>query len=93
MVGGKSKEKERKMKKSVALLLAGVMALSLTACGGGSQSAGSTEAGGTQTEAGRSAASAGAEGKTKITFSNGFTGGDGPYMSKIDDGFNETQDQ
>ena len=82
------------MKKCVALLLAGVMVLSLTACGGGggSQSANTAAApaaGGAQTEAGSSAASAGAEGKTKITFINGFTGGDGPFMSKIVDGFNE----
>ncbi|GKW44499.1 ABC transporter substrate-binding protein [Planococcus sp. NCCP-2050] len=34
-----------------------------------------------------------ADGKTKITFINGFTGGDGDYMKKITDGFNESQDQ
>ena len=82
------------MKKSVALLLASVMAMSLTACGGGGASQGdgsaaAPAAGGAQTEAGGSGASAGAEGKTKITFINGFTGGDGPFMSKIVDGFNE----
>ena len=98
MVGGKCKEKERKMKKTAALLLAGVMALSLTACGGGSQGTDSAAAsgqgaGGAQTETGGSSSSAGAEGKTKITFINGFTGGDGPFMSKIVDGFNESQDQ
>lgn len=30
--------------------------------------------------------------KVKISFINGFTGGDGPYMSKIVDGFNASQD-
>ena len=66
------------MKKTAALLLAGVMALSLTACGGGSQGTDSAAAsgqgaGGAQTETGGSSSSAGAEGKTKITFINGFT--------------------
>ena len=32
------------------------------------------------------------DGKIKITFINGFTGGDGPFMSKIVDGFNASQD-
>lgn len=84
------------MKKTAALLLAGVMAFSLTACGGGDKGTDSAAApdqgGGAQTEA-KGGSSAGAEGKTKITFINGFTGGDGPYMSKIVDGFNESQDQ
>ena len=54
------------MKKSVALLLAGVMALSLTACGGGGSSQGSGSAaapaagGASQAETGNVAASAGA---------------------------------
>ncbi len=85
------------MKKSVALLLAGVMALSLTACGGGGSNGTNTTAapaaGGDQSQASGGGSSAGAEGKTKITFINGFTGGDGPYMSKIVDGFNASQDQ
>ncbi|MGI2326886.1 extracellular solute-binding protein [Planococcus sp. YIM B11945] len=34
-----------------------------------------------------------ADGKTKITFINGFTGGDGDYMKKITAGFNESQDK
>lgn len=70
------------MKRKVALVLAGAMALSLTACGG-SSSAPETEA----------AAQEAAGERTKITFINGFTGGDGPFMSKIVDGFNESQDQ
>ena len=76
------------MKRKVALVLAGAMALSLTACGG-SSSAPETEA--AAQEAGAEAAGAGE--RTKITFINGFTGGDGPFMSKIVDGFNESQDQ
>lgn len=75
------------MKRKVALVLAGAMALSLTACGG--SSAPETEA--AAQEAGAEAAGAGE--RTKITFINGFTGGDGPFMSKIVDGFNESQDQ
>lgn len=31
--------------------------------------------------------------KVKISFINGFTGGDGPYMSKIVDGFNASQNE
>lgn len=89
-------------KRSVALLTAGVMALSLAGCGGGSKDGGTTAAagGGTSapakaegTEEEAAGPSAGAEGKTKITFINGFTGGDGPFMSKIVDGFNASQDQ
>lgn len=34
-----------------------------------------------------------ADGKTTITFLNGFTGGDGSYMRKITDGFNKSQDK
>ena len=80
------------MKKAAAALLAGVMAFSLTACGGGSQSSGTATGGESAAQSG-GASSADAAGKTKITFINGFTGGDGPYMSKIVDGFNESQDQ
>ena len=34
-----------------------------------------------------------ADDKVQIRFLNGFTGGDGEYMRKITDGFNESQDQ
>ncbi|MCM3717737.1 hypothetical protein [Fictibacillus phosphorivorans] len=34
-----------------------------------------------------------ADGKIKISFINGFTGGDGAYMKKITDAFNESQDK
>ncbi len=80
------------MKRTAAALLAGVMAFSLTACGGGSSQTGDTQAAGGQASQEGGSSSDGA-GKTKITFINGFTGGDGPYMSKIVDGFNQSQDQ
>lgn len=75
--------------------MAGILALSLTACGGGTQTAqpAKTKAAseGTEAQSGGNPQAAGE--KTKITFINGFTGGDGPYMSKIVDGFNESQDK
>lgn len=62
------------------LLLSSLLAgtLFLAACGGGS-GGGSAD----QTE----------DGRINITFLNGFTGGDGAYMNKITDGFNESQDE
>lgn len=64
------------MKKTLAILLAAIMTLSLVACGGkGSDSGKDTN------------------GKTTIRFINGFTGGDGAYMTKIVDGFNASQDK
>lgn len=36
---------------------------------------------------------AGSSEKVKISFIDGFTGGDGPYMKKIIDGFNASQDK
>lgn len=67
------------MKRVFALALAIIMVLSLVACGAKTES--------------NSGAAAAATGKTKITFINGFTGGDGPFMSKIVDGFNASQDK
>ena len=55
-----------------------VGSLFLAACGNGSGGGSANE-----TE----------DGKVKITFLNGFTGGDGAYMNKITDGFNESQDE
>lgn len=75
------------MKRMLAVLLTAVMALSMTACGGGSSSG---TAGGSGD--GGASASGDAAGKVKISFINSFTGGDGPFMSKIVDGFNESQD-
>lgn len=83
----------RKMKMAVSVMLAGVMLASLAGCGGsgGDSAAVGTSADVTKAEdAGDSKASANE--KTKISFINGFTGGDGPFMSKIVDGFNESQD-
>ncbi|MBZ5201926.1 extracellular solute-binding protein [Planomicrobium chinense] len=34
-----------------------------------------------------------ADGKIELTYINGFTGGDGDFMKKITDGFNESQDK
>lgn len=65
-------------KRVLSLLLAAVMALSLAACGGNSEAPEATEP---------------TEGKTTIRFINGFTGGDGPFMTKIVDGFNASQDK
>lgn len=93
---GSVQGKGENMKRKAASVLAGIMALSLTACGGGgTQTAqpAETKAASEGTEAQSGGNSQAAQGKTKITFINGFTGGDGPYMSKIVDGFNESQDK
>ncbi|MGG4393514.1 hypothetical protein ABEX25_04240 [Paenibacillus thiaminolyticus] len=59
--------------------LSAILILSVIAAGcGGSGNAGESSAG---------------NGKTTITFLNGFTGGDGGYMKKITDGFNSSQDK
>lgn len=89
------------MKKCLALLLSGIMVLSLAACGGGGSQGGTS--GGGASEGGNTpdtvaaedngGGSASAEGKIQINFINSFTGGDGPFMSKIVDGFNESQDK
>lgn len=88
------------MKKTLALALSGIMALSLTACGGGAKTEPAKETPKQETTAAaekepvkETAAQAASGEKTKITFINGFTGGDGPFMSKIVDGFNGSQDQ
>lgn len=65
------------MKKIVLSTLL-VGSLFLAACGNGSGGGSANE-----TE----------DGKVEITFLNGFTGGDGAYMNKITDGFNESQDE
>ena len=71
------------MKKKLVLLLAAALTLSLTACGGSGSNA--NNAAGTEV--------AGSGEKTVIRFINGFTGGDGAFMTKIVDGFNASQDQ
>ena len=80
------------MKKVLSVLLALVMVLSLVACGGSTETPADTNAPENKpasTDATK--AEAPAE-KTTITFINGFTGGDGPFMTKIVDGFNASQD-
>lgn len=83
------------MKKRISLLLATALAASsLTACGGEKPAETKTQAQETaaQETKAQAAPEASAE-KVTITFINGFTGGDGPFMSKIVDGFNASQDQ
>lgn len=89
----------KKRKTALSLVMAGAMAVSLAGCGGGN----------TETTAGTDGASRGAVSESQgvsegsqepntgdtitITFINGFTGGDGPFMTKIVDAFNQYQDQ
>ncbi len=90
----------RKMRKRISLVMAGILALSLAGCGGGTNSQ-TTEAAQGQTTAAESSEAAEspesgestAGDRVTITFINGFTGGDGPFMTKIVDAFNESQDQ
>lgn len=65
------------MKRKLFFALMLVMAMILSACGGGGSSSGGT------TE----------DGKIIIKYINGFTGGDGDFMKKITNGFNESQDK
>ncbi len=65
------------MKKLLAVLLSAVMVFSLAACGNGGNDGDDSSEGG----------------KVTIKFINGFTGGDGAYMTKIVDGFNASQDK
>ena len=89
----------KKIKRMCSLALAGILAASLAGCSGGQQAETSAQAS-EQTEAasetqaaqeGTTAADAGD--RLTITFINGFTGGDGPFMTKIVDAFNESQDK
>ena len=91
----------RKMKKMMSLTMAAVMTLSLAGCGGGGTAPATKAAEPAETKAEttaeakaeETAAAQPAGEKTTITFINGFTGGDGPFMTKIVDAFNESQDQ
>ena len=75
----------------MTLFMAGILAASLTGCGKDGAEPQSAESSAAQTTAGSESQAAGD--KTTITFINGFTGGDGPFMTKIVDAFNESQDQ
>lgn len=88
------------MKKRISLLLAAaLLAGALSGCGGGESSSGGGTAAGAA--GGGAAAAAGADSeaaktenpgdRVTIKFVNGFTGGDGGFMTKIVDGFNESQ--
>ena len=83
------------MKKLLAMALSGAMALSLVACGGsGSTSANNESNAASSTESAGAAEDVATSGeKVKITYLNGFTGGDGDFMRKITDGFNASQDK
>lgn len=91
----------RKMKKMMSLTMAAVMTLSLAGCGGGGTAPTTKAAEPAETKAEttaeakaeETAAAQPAGEKTTITFINGFTGGDGPFMTKIVEAFNESQDQ
>ena len=80
-----------KTKKVLSMILAAAMVAGV--CGGcGSKP--ETTSGETQenASAGDTEAEDGGN-KVQITFLNGFTGGDGEYIRKITDGFNESQDK
>lgn len=68
-------------KKVLSVMMAAVLAAGTFLVGCGSSDNGKEKA--EQTK----------DGKIQIQFLNGFTGGDGEYMRKITDGFNESQDK
>ncbi|MEA5012289.1 MAG: extracellular solute-binding protein [Angelakisella sp.] len=71
------------MKRLLACILAATLSLSVLAgCSNSSTPSGSS-----------STASQSAPGKVTVKFINGFTGGDGAFMTKIVDSFNASQDQ
>lgn len=81
------------MKKILAVIMViSLMATIFAGCsGGGGESAVSSE--GTNSSTASTASSSTASGeKVNISFVNGFTGGDGAYMKKIVEGFNNSQD-
>lgn len=81
------------MKKILALLLSLALPLSLAACNTAAPAAESSGAPASSAAPAESAAPPASADKVTISFINGFTGGDGPFMSKIVDGFNASQDQ
>lgn len=70
-----------KKKKITSIILALTLTAGLSLTGCGKSDSKSKESAKTE------------NGKTQITFLNGFTGGDGAFMRKITDGFNESQDK
>lgn len=91
-----------KLKKLVATMLLSVSAsLLLAGCGSSTDKEVKNEAGQNSNDTAETNSSedtskdsaTGSSEKIKISFLNGFTGGDGGYMRKITDGFNESQDK
>lgn len=83
------------MKRVLSAVTSITLAVALLAsCGSKpASSTGGTAASSTPAASTSAPAATGGEGKVTISFLNGFTGGDGSYMRKITDGFNQSQDK
>ena len=79
------------MKKGLALLLTAALTISMAACGTNEPANADNNVQESESTADNKAENTGD--KTVIRFINGFTGGDGAFMTKIVDGFNESQDK
>lgn len=88
----------KKMKRAAAGMMAAAMLMALSGCGNAGDEVKTNGAGGqapADTVSGeKDTSNENSSGEqTKITFINGFTGADGPFMTKIVDAFNESQDK
>ena len=79
------------MKKGLALLLTAALTISMAACG--TKEPANTDNNVQESENTADNKTENNDDKTVIRFINGFTGGDGAFMTKIVDGFNESQDK
>ena len=79
------------MKKGLALLLTAALTISMAACG--TKEPANTDNNVQESENTADNKTENNGDKTVIRFINGFTGGDGAFMTKIVDGFNESQDK
>ena len=79
------------MKKGLALLLTAALTISMAACG--TKEPANTDNNVQESENTVDNKTENNGDKTVIRFINGFTGGDGVFMTKIVDGFNESQDK
>ena len=79
------------MKKGLALLLTAALTISMAACG--TKEPANTDNNVQESENTVDNKTENNGDKTVIRFINGFTGGDGAFMTKIVDGFNESQDK
>lgn len=79
------------MKKGLALLLTAALTISMAACG--TKEPATTDNNVQESENTADNKTENNGDKTVIRFINGFTGGDGAFMTKIVDGFNESQDK